>query len=105
MSGPVGAFGAGSENRPSVALRPMSRDDFPALATWLRAPHVEVWWPWVHGDTGASEAVEAEYGPCIDGDDPTELFVIEADGRAGRVHPALPGQRQPGLGEGTLADR
>jgi aminoglycoside 6'-N-acetyltransferase len=58
----------------------MSRDDFPALATWLRAPHVEAWFPWVHGDTPASEAVEAEYGPCIDGIDPTELFVIETDG-------------------------
>ena len=29
----------------------------------------------------ADEAVEAEYGPCIDGADPTELFVIETDGR------------------------
>ena len=63
-----------------MTLRPMSRDDFPALATWLRAPHVEAWFPWLHGETAASEAVEAEYGPCIDGDDPTELFVIEADG-------------------------
>jgi aminoglycoside 6'-N-acetyltransferase len=58
----------------------MSRDDFPALATWLRAPHVEAWFPWLHGETAATEAVEAEYGPCIDGDDPTELFVIETDG-------------------------
>jgi len=58
----------------------MSRDDFPALATWLRAPHVEAWFPWLHGETAAIEAVEAEYGPCIDGDDPTELFVIETDG-------------------------
>jgi aminoglycoside 6'-N-acetyltransferase len=61
-------------------LRPMTRDDFPALAAWLRAPHVEAWFPWLHGQTAASEAVEAEYGPCIDGVDPTELFVIEADG-------------------------
>jgi aminoglycoside 6'-N-acetyltransferase len=58
----------------------MTLDDFAALATWLRAPHVEAWFPWLHGETAASEAVEAEYGPCIDGDDPTELFVIETDG-------------------------
>jgi aminoglycoside 6'-N-acetyltransferase len=58
----------------------MTRDDFPALAAWLRAPHVEAWFPWLHGDLAASDAVEAEYGPCIDGDDPTELFVIETDG-------------------------
>lgn len=63
-----------------MTLRPMSRDDFPALATWLRAPHVEAWFPWLHGEMAASEALEAEYGPCVDGDDPTELFVIEADG-------------------------
>jgi aminoglycoside 6'-N-acetyltransferase len=61
-------------------LRPMTRDDFPALAAWLRAPHVEAWFPWLHGETPASEAVEAEYGPCIDGIDPTELFVIEVEG-------------------------
>lgn len=60
----------------------MSRADFPALLGWLRAPHVEAWFPWVHPDTEApAAAVEAEYGPCIDGVDPTELFVIDVDGR------------------------
>jgi aminoglycoside 6'-N-acetyltransferase len=70
----------------SVALRPMTRSDFPALLGWLRAPHVEAWFPWVHGDGDTATvdppaAIEAEYGPCIDGADPTELFVIEVDGR------------------------
>jgi aminoglycoside 6'-N-acetyltransferase len=66
----------------SVTLRPMTRADFPALLGWLRAPHVEAWFPWVHPDAEpAAAAVEAEYGPCIDGADPTELFVIEVDGR------------------------
>jgi aminoglycoside 6'-N-acetyltransferase len=64
-----------------VELRPMTRDDFPLLALWLRTPHVEAWFPWVHGsqdvDATAGETVEAEYGPCIDGLDPTELFVVE----------------------------
>jgi aminoglycoside 6'-N-acetyltransferase len=59
----------------------MTRDDLPALAAWLRAPHVEAWFPWLHGDVDPPAAVEAEYGPCIDGDDPTELFVIETDGQ------------------------
>jgi aminoglycoside 6'-N-acetyltransferase len=69
-------------------LRPMTRDDFPALAGWLRVPHVEAWFPWLHGETdavhaveAAVHAVEAEYGPCLDGTDPTELFVIEIEGR------------------------
>ncbi|HEY0869459.1 MAG TPA: GNAT family N-acetyltransferase [Acidothermaceae bacterium] len=66
-----------------VALRPMTRDDFPALAAWLRMPHVEAWFPWEQGPADPAEAVEVEYGPCIDGLDPTELFVIEVD--AGRV--------------------
>lgn len=55
----------------------MTRDDFPALAGWLRTAHVEAWFPWEQGPPDAAEAVEAEYGPCIDGLDPTELFVIE----------------------------
>jgi aminoglycoside 6'-N-acetyltransferase len=56
----------------------MSRDDLPLLHSWLLQPHVTAWWR----DVPAGFAtVEAEYGPCIDGDDPTELFAIEYDGR------------------------
>jgi aminoglycoside 6'-N-acetyltransferase len=58
----------------------MTREDFPALAVWLRAPHVEAWFPWLHGEAAPIEGVEAEYGPCIDGVDPTELLVIETEG-------------------------
>jgi aminoglycoside 6'-N-acetyltransferase len=64
-----------------VSLRPMTRNDFPALAKWLRTPHVEAWFPSEHADVAAGEAVEAEYGPCIDGLDPTELLVIEHEAR------------------------
>jgi aminoglycoside 6'-N-acetyltransferase len=77
-------MGQGSGSSPAVSLQSMTRDDFPALAAWLRAPHVEAWFPWVHGETderGDLAATEAEYGPCIDGVDPTELFVIEVDGQ------------------------
>jgi aminoglycoside 6'-N-acetyltransferase len=81
MSGQVEVGGPGSEGPPTVVLRLMTRDDFPALAIWLRAPHVEAWFPWVHGEATPTEAVEAEYGPCIDGIDPTELLVIETGGQ------------------------
>jgi aminoglycoside 6'-N-acetyltransferase len=64
-----------------VELRPMTRDDFPLLAMWLRTPHVEAWFPRVHGPEDAVDAVAAEYGPGVDGLDPTELFVIEHDAR------------------------
>ena len=56
----------------------MARDDLPLLFAWLRRPHVAEWWR----DVPASLAsVDAVYGPCIDGDDPTELFVVQVDGR------------------------
>jgi aminoglycoside 6'-N-acetyltransferase len=81
MSTQLGPAGPGSQGPPAVNLRSMTRDDFPALATWLRAPHVQAWFPWLHSDTDPLAAVEAEYGPCIDRIDPTELFVIETEGR------------------------
>jgi len=60
-----------------VGFRPLRRDDLPLLFEWLRRPHVAEWWRDVPPDLAA---VEAEYGPCIDGDDPTELFVVTTGG-------------------------
>jgi aminoglycoside 6'-N-acetyltransferase len=60
----------------TVTFRPMSRDDFGLLATWLAAPHVERWWR----EDPSPEAIEARYGPTLDGGDPTELFIVEHDG-------------------------
>jgi aminoglycoside 6'-N-acetyltransferase len=60
-----------------VSFRELQRDDLPLLFGWLREPHVAEWWRDVPADL---DAVEAEYGPCIDGDDPTELHVVEVDG-------------------------
>jgi aminoglycoside 6'-N-acetyltransferase len=54
-------------------------EDLPLLAGWLVQPHVSEWW---RDEPSGLAAVAEKYGPCIDGDDPTELFVIEADGRA-----------------------
>ena len=59
----------------------MTRADLPALAGWLRQPHVEAWFPWEHGDTDPVEAVAAEYGPGIDGTDHTEYFIVEENAR------------------------
>lgn len=61
-----------------VAFRPLLRADLVMLDRWLRAPHVVKWWRDTPSDLAA---VAAEYGPCIDGDDPTELYVVVADGR------------------------
>jgi aminoglycoside 6'-N-acetyltransferase len=62
-----------------LELRPMRRDDLPLLLGWFGQPHVSEWW---RDEPADLAGVEAEYGACIDGDDPTELFVIEADGRS-----------------------
>lgn len=55
-----------------VGFRPLTRDDFPLLASWFGAPHVEPWWqePWGLDD------LEARYGPGLDGTDPTEARIV-----------------------------
>jgi aminoglycoside 6'-N-acetyltransferase len=61
----------------TLVLRSLGRPDLPTLSRWLEAPHVKQWWC----ESGEMAAVEATYGPAIDGDDPTELLVAELDGR------------------------
>lgn len=58
-------------------FRPLTRADFPLLAAWLAQPHVLRWW---HHDTTPA-AVEADFGPSIDGSDAAELFVALLQGR------------------------
>jgi aminoglycoside 6'-N-acetyltransferase len=69
---------AATDNLKGVGFRPLRRDDVSQLFEWLCRPHVAEWWRDV---PAALAAVEAEYGPCIDGNDPTELFVVSVDGR------------------------
>jgi aminoglycoside 6'-N-acetyltransferase len=54
----------------------MDRADLPQLSRWLGARHVNRWWR----ESGDAAAVEAAYGPAIDGADPTELLIAELDG-------------------------
>jgi aminoglycoside 6'-N-acetyltransferase len=61
----------------SLVLRPSTRDDLALLARWLSAPHVARWWR----ESSEPSAVQAAYGPAIDGDDPTEVLIAELDGR------------------------
>jgi aminoglycoside 6'-N-acetyltransferase len=62
---------------PEVELLPLRRADFPLLAQWLAEPLVDRWW--AH-DT-APEAVERDFGPAVDGAEPTRLYLGWADGR------------------------
>jgi aminoglycoside 6'-N-acetyltransferase len=62
----------------AIGFRPMTRADFPDVVTWQRQPHVARWWQ----DEATDEpAAERHYGPALDGDDPTRLWVLQADGR------------------------
>ena len=61
----------------AVSFRPMSREDLPLVHEWLNREHVSRWWR----DSRLLEDVEGRYGPAIDGDEPTQMFVIEIDGR------------------------
>ncbi len=61
----------------SIAFRPLDHSDFPMLSAWLAAPHVATWWREDHDLT----RIEAKYGPCVAGDEPTEVFVVESDGK------------------------
>ena len=58
-----------------ISFRPLTRPDFPLLEQWLREPHVARWWR----EPFELTALEAKYGPCIDGVEPTHLFLIKFD--------------------------
>lgn len=65
---------------PTVLLRRLRREDLPLVSRWLAQPRVARWW----AEDPSAAAVEARYGPSIDGADPTEVFVASAR-LAGRV--------------------
>lgn len=60
------------ERADDIDFTPLRRSDFTVLSGWLAAPHVHTWWredPDLH-------AIEARYGPSVDGTDPTTCFVV-----------------------------
>jgi aminoglycoside 6'-N-acetyltransferase len=60
-----------------VELRRVTREDFPLLSRWLAEPLVARWWD----DDPSPEAVERQYGPSVDGDDPTAVYLGLHEGR------------------------
>jgi RimJ/RimL family protein N-acetyltransferase len=67
----------GGVELPDVELRPLTRADFPLLCRWLAEPLVTRWWD----DPSTPEAVEEQYGPCVDGADPTAVYLGVHDGQ------------------------
>ncbi|MEU2349234.1 GNAT family N-acetyltransferase [Modestobacter sp. NPDC049651] len=61
---------------PPVELRPLTRADLPLVSRWLAEPLVARWW---HDDPSPA-AVEAQFGPSIDGTDPTRVYLGVRDG-------------------------
>jgi aminoglycoside 6'-N-acetyltransferase len=59
----------------ALTFVPLMRHDFTRVVGWLAQPHVAEWW---HKPQGL-EAFEAEYGPCVDGTDPTLVFICTSD--------------------------
>jgi aminoglycoside 6'-N-acetyltransferase len=58
-------------------FRPIARSDFARLSTWLRQPHVARWW----ADDPSMATLEKEYGPNVDGKEPSEVFIAARDGQ------------------------
>lgn len=58
-------------------FRPLRRADFGLLARWLDEPLVRRWW----NHETSPEAIERDFGPAVDGRDPTEVCVACEDDR------------------------
>jgi len=56
---------------------PIRRSDFALLSQWLATAHVARWWD----DDPALDAIESDYGGCVDGTEPCEVFIAQWDGR------------------------
>ena len=59
---------------PEVGLRPLTRDDLPALARWLAEPLVARWW-----SENTPDRVEEDFGRHLEGTS-TEYLVVVVDG-------------------------
>ncbi len=60
-----------------VVFRPLTRADLPLLRRWLAEPLVARWW----AHETSEEAVEADFGPVVDGTDPAEVLLALAGDR------------------------
>lgn len=61
---------------PTVTFRRLARSDFALLGGWLAEPLVARWWN--HDPRPA--AIERDFGPSIDGQDPTEIAIAILQG-------------------------
>lgn len=57
-------------------FRRVCRDDFPLIASWLSQAQVQRWWQ----HEWSPEAMEADFGPSVDGLEPNEDWIALFDG-------------------------
>ena len=60
-----------------LTLRRLARADFALLSAWLARAHVARWW----NHDVSPQAVEADFGAVVDGDDPADIFIASVLGR------------------------
>ncbi len=63
----------------TIGFRAMTHADLSDVVRWTAEPHVARWWDAESTDLAAAEK---HYGPAIDGEDPTRLWVVEINGRS-----------------------
>ena len=78
LSGEVKQFLVDHDNR--VTVRAMTRGDLRDVTRWRQSEHIRRWW--ASDGEPTAEAVEAKYGPRIDGMSPTRMWVAEVNGRS-----------------------
>jgi RimJ/RimL family protein N-acetyltransferase len=61
----------------TLRFRKMAADDLPLVHEWLERPHVKRWW----SDRETYEEVVEHYLPSIQGEEPTDHYVVLLDER------------------------
>jgi aminoglycoside 6'-N-acetyltransferase len=61
----------------ALTFRRLVADDLPLLYEWLMRPHIRRWWD----DGETFEEIADHYLPDIEGREPTDVYVIQLEGR------------------------
>ncbi len=60
----------------ALCFRPLVRDDFGQLVEWFAEPAIARWWD----HPAELDFMRTKYGPRIDGEEPTSMWIVEIDG-------------------------
>jgi aminoglycoside 6'-N-acetyltransferase len=79
LSGRPRLFSVAEQPALMIGFRPMTRADFADVVRWQHEPHVARWW---HDEATDLAGAERHYGPALDGEDPTRMWIVEMNGRS-----------------------